>query len=278
MTLTEKFEKNIDQVNSDFQAIKSKLIECGVEVPDGTKTAELAEKVGEAFDAGKNSEWDAFWEDATRTGVSWQSRFANAVWTDVTFKPRKDIKPAGYANHLFSYSYITDLVGILNERGVVLDTSGITVRSDNMFSNCTLLTRVPYLDLRKATWGNILANMFNNCAKLVSIEGIHLAEDGSQQLDDGSTAFGRCTALEEVRFYGTIADNLNFSWSTKLSKASIISILEALSKDTSDLTLTLSKAAVDAAFYDETNDVIGSESDEWGYAVLSYTNWTISLA
>ena len=46
MTTVERFEQNIDQVNSDFQAIKSKLIECGVEVADGTKTAEYAKKVG----------------------------------------------------------------------------------------------------------------------------------------------------------------------------------------------------------------------------------------
>ena len=271
MTTVERFEKNIDQVNSDFQAIKSKIIECGVEVPDGTKTAELAEKVGEVFDAGKNSEWDAFWEDATRTGVSWQSRFASAVWTDVTFKPRRDIKPAGYANNLFSYSFITDLVGILNECGVVLDTSNITVRSDYMFSDCKLLTRVPYLDLRKATWGRILANMFNNCAKLVSIEGIHLAEDGSQQLDDSSSAFNSCTALKEVRFYGIIADELNFRWSTNLSKASIASIINALSTTTSGLTVTLSKTAVDNAFEG------GSGGGEFHYLIDSKENWTISL-
>lgn len=271
MTLTEKFEKNIDQVNSDFQAIKSKIVECGVEVADGTKTADYANKVEEAYEL----QMEAFWEVATRTGVSWQSRFANAVWTEVTFKPRRDIKPAGYANNLFSYSYITDLVGILNEQGVVLDTSNVTGRSDNMFSNCKLLTRVPYLDLRKATWGNILAQMFSTCKNLISIEGIHLAEDGSQQLDDGSSAFYSCTALEEVRFYGTIADELNFRWSTKLSKASITSIINALSTTTSGLTVTLSKTAVDTAFADE--DRIGSESQEWETLAQTKSNWTISL-
>lgn len=48
-------EMNVRQVNSDFQAIKDKIVEHGVEVADGTKTAEYASKIVDVFGAGKAS-------------------------------------------------------------------------------------------------------------------------------------------------------------------------------------------------------------------------------
>jgi hypothetical protein len=48
-------EQNIRQVNSDFQAIKAKIIEKGVDIADGTRTAEYASKIDEVYEAGKSA-------------------------------------------------------------------------------------------------------------------------------------------------------------------------------------------------------------------------------
>lgn len=48
-------DENVEQTESDFQAIKDKIVEHGVEVVDGTKTAEYASKIVDVFGAGKAS-------------------------------------------------------------------------------------------------------------------------------------------------------------------------------------------------------------------------------
>ena len=48
-------ETNIHQVNADFQAIKTSLINNGVEVAEGTRTADYADKIDEVYEAGQSS-------------------------------------------------------------------------------------------------------------------------------------------------------------------------------------------------------------------------------
>lgn len=48
-------ETNINQVNSDFQKIKTALIDSGVEITDGTRTSEYGEKVRGLYEAGQKS-------------------------------------------------------------------------------------------------------------------------------------------------------------------------------------------------------------------------------
>jgi hypothetical protein len=84
--------------------------------------------------------------------------------------------------------------------------------------------------------------------------------------------------LKEVRFNGTIGQNgLNFQWSTKLSKASIESVITALSPNTSGLSVTLSKTAVNAAFETSVGAKDGSASAEWATLIATKQNWTINL-
>lgn len=216
---------------------------------------------------GMNEEYNRFW-NGVFSGGNWQSKFVGSTWNDKTFRPNQDIKPTGSANNLFDLCEITDLCKILNDCGVVLDTSGITARSDNMFNYAIYLTTVPYLDLRNANYSasGIMRNLFSNCYELKSIEGIHLAEDGAQVL--GLYAFNQCKKLEEVRFYGTIGSNgIDFQHSTKLSRASIESVINALSSTTSGLSVTFSKTAVNSAF----------TTAEWNALAATKSNWTISL-
>jgi hypothetical protein len=92
-----------------------------------------------------------------------------------------------------------------------------------------------------------------------------------------TSTFGGLNSLEELEIVGTIGNTVDLHWSTKLSKASIYSVLNALSTTTSGLPVTLSKTAVDVAFKTGTTNN-GSTSNEWKNLIATKSNWTISLA
>jgi hypothetical protein len=86
-----------------------------------------------------------------------------------------------------------------------------------------------------------------------------------------NTVFFNCNALENLTIEGVIGQNgFDVRYSTKLSKASITSVINALSATTSGLTVTLSKTAVERAFGSTT-------STEWSALVATKSNWNISL-
>ena len=272
MTLTEKFEKNIDQVNSDFQAIKSKLIECGVEVADGTKTAELAEKVGAVFDAGRKAGNDAFWDAYQQNGnrTEYNYAFANYLWTKETFRPKYNIAPT-VAHYMFQFNAIGgDLVAILDNLEITLDFSKTTGMT-NLFAG-SKFTRIGEIDTRSIS---LLNSCFANANLLETIDKLKVREALRY-----STTFNGCTALKNLTIDGTIAQNgFDVSSCTKLSKASILSILNALSTTIGGCAVTFSKNAVDVAFADD--KYIGSESQEWWDWTTNQTdgraNWNFDL-
>ena len=91
-------------------------------------------------------------------------------------------------------------------------------------------------------------------------------------------AFQNLKALEDLTVTGVIGgDGFNVQWSTLLSKASITSIINALSSTTTGLTVTLSLAAVNKAFETSTGANNGSTSTAWTTLIATKTNWTISL-
>ena len=82
-----------------------------------------------------------------------------------------------------------------------------------------------------------------------------------------TSTFIQCNALENLTIDGTIGqNNFNLKDSTKLSKASIESVIDALSTTTSGLTVTFSKTAVDNAF----------TADEWAALKATKSNWDIT--
>ena len=76
-----------------------------------------------------------------------------------------------------------------------------------------------------------------------------------------------CIELRNITFSGTIGKDIDFQKSTKLTKASIESIINALSSTASGVTVTFSQIAVNNAF----------STDEWNALIATKPNWTISL-
>lgn len=245
------------------------------------KLAQIAENEQRVYDAGKEagkkSEYDAFWDVYQNYGnrQHYSYAFAGHGWTKQNFKPKYDIKVIQgermFANMNTSSEKISDLVEIFNECGVTFDTSLCT--SFSYFLMYGSPEYFPVIDTRSA---NSLNNFSVN-SSLMSIEKIILRDDGSQTVT--AMFVSNHNSLKEIRFEGVIGTSFNMSTCPALSKESVESIIHHLSDTTNNLTLTLVKTAVDrickeAEFsdrYDSTN------SPWWAWLTAFKPNWTISL-
>ena len=216
----------------------------------------IAEKITRAkadydavYEAGKKAEYDAFWDafqgNGTRGAYLYAFSMATQLygWNDTIYNPK--------------YPIIAD-----DGYGVQECFRGNTVITD---------TKVPIID----KVGNIYS-IFNGCKNLKRVESLTL----EVPVTKANTAFFNCIELEEINVIcngGSFAADLSLKYSTKLSRASITSIINALSATTSGLTVTLSKTAVDTAFETTAGAGDGSTSAEWQSIIATKSNWTISL-
>lgn len=100
--------------------------------------------------------------------------------------------------------------------------------------------------------------MFFDSIKLKTVRKVIVNENNAL-----TGCFQNCTALEEVRFEGTIGKSLDIHWSTQLSTDSLQNIIEHLG-GTASATLTLpSKFNTD-----EYADIIASKPSNWTIAYL----------
>jgi hypothetical protein len=164
---------------------------------------------------------------------------------------------------MFMWNGVTNLEERLKECGVAFDTSN-NANYGGVFSYSKTCC-VP--EITFSSFASSMSRVFADTPNLHTIRKIIL-QDGFNM--DFLTAFENCKALENVVFEGVIPKSIKMEQSTKLSKASITSIIEHLSTTASGQTATFSKTAVETAF--------GSvESAEWQSLIATKSNWTISL-
>ena len=180
-------------------------------------------KVDAVFEAGKKSEYDAFWDTYQSNGTrkNYHSAFAGDGWKQAIFKPKYTIRPSE-ARNMFYQSPLTDLT--LTHK---LDFSEVTALSD--FIARSSVTKVPAINLSK-----IIDSLyvFENAFELVTVE--NLIFPTSPFTVNISGIFYRCNALENITITVTIQNTgCDLHWSTKLTVESLTSILTALSKNSS---------------------------------------------
>lgn len=266
-------EENVMQAIADFDDIKAAFVERGIEVPNGTDTKEYGNIVraipdteaaynngysigyskgevngynsGKAdgymrgYDEGIHAEHDRFWDAYQQNGERTEYNRAFREFNDYTFRPKYDIRPTD-ATYAFYNSLVTDLKGILEECGVVLDFSKCTAMTQVfMFST---ITRLPTIDASSLTNFQI----FTHCHDLVSVDKVIL-KDGAVF----TNPFHTCTSLRDIDFEGYIMNNgVNFQWSNDLTHDSLINILNALydySDDTSGTVWTVTIGSTNKA-------------------------------
>lgn len=211
------------------------------------KLTTVADNMSKVYEAGQKSEYDKFWDNFQDYGnrTNYEKTFQGiSGFNNQNFYPKYDIRPVGSkATYLFyGWTSITNeslktinLKERLEECGVVLDLSQAT---DVSYAFAYFYSRdLPTIDLTGLTTNSTLL-FGDNHSNLKSIEKLILAET----TPFNSNWFRSDTGLENLIVEGTIGQN-NFSVKdcTKLSKASILSILKALSLNiTETKTITFS--------------------------------------
>lgn len=195
--------------------------------------AENFEVIADAvYEKGKKDEYDKFWDAYQDYGnrTSYLNGFqGNQGWTKDNFYPKYDIKPVGNATQLFyawefTDKHTMDLSARLKQCGVVLDTSQAT-SLQHAFAYVRFAS-IPPIDVTGLTSNSSL--LFGDSRTVKIIEKLIVAET----TPINSNWFRNDTALETLIVEGTIGQS-NFSVKDckKLSVASLLSILTALSKD-----------------------------------------------
>lgn len=191
------------------------------------KLATIAENEQRVYDAGKKSEYDAFWDNFQANGTRKYYGFAFAYsWNDVNYKPKYPFIGIKTANNMFYNSTITDTL-------VDIDVSGIGA-----------------------------SEMFGWNSKIHTIRKLKISETTTGLKD----TFIGCTTLANITIEGVIGTSINLQYSP-LTKASIKSVINALSSTTSGQTCTLKQSAKEAAF----------TADEWAELIAPKTHWTFSF-
>jgi hypothetical protein len=206
------------------------------------KTLQLKQDFDDVYEAGKKAELDRFWDIYQQNGnrQRYDYAFAGNGWADEVYKSIKyDITSPSLISGLYRFNeYITDTIKPIDCKNFV--------PLNYVFAEATKLKIIRTLKVYSK-------NTFTG-------------------------VFGSCKSLEELYIEGVIGQNgFNVQWSTKLSHDSLMRIINALSTETSGLSVTLSKTAVNKAF--ETNEGAndGSTSAEWLALANTKSNWTISL-
>lgn len=256
MTEIERLQMNANQANSDFVAIKNKIVEKGVDIADGTRTADYAPKIEQVYDNGYKEAW------------RYVGQLSN-LFSNVTFPDGYEMSISVPSRNSANLNQV-----IYSAKGLrkltIKDSPIADVKSYFGFGFCTSIEEMDLSNFVQGGGAVVISDasyLFYGDTKLRVILG---ELDFSACVAVGS-AFANCNALEEIRIAGVIEQNeFDIHWSTKLSKASITSIIAHLSTTTSGLSVTLSKTAVETAFGSTT-------STEWTTLIGTRSNWTISL-
>ena len=193
------------------------------------KPEEIPTGVGEVFEAGKQAEYDRFWDTYQAKGkrTGYQFAFAGEGWTDEMFLPKYDLVMKGNCGQIFQASRVVNLYESTIGRGLKFTMSDLSY-GIAMFAYATKITHIPALSFVGLT---TVGNCFEACFALATIDKITIDERFTFTV----STFRNCDRLENLTIEGVIAKNgLNLSWSPLLTHDSLMSIINALQDKTGD--------------------------------------------
>lgn len=231
------------------------------------KLTAIAENEHKVYEAGKQASADAFWNELQQNGElkDYDYIFTGRYWTGDNFKPK--YTPITPLRAVSMFQYASNLNIDISE---IVDFSNCAAISNTF--NESAITGVGTINAtlnanNRINYGFLNARKLKTIGKLIVSESIVYTQ-----------TFDNCAALENITFEGKIGNNINFQWSTKLTKDSLYSIRDALyvSSVGSAKTATFSKTAVNAAFGVDVDDELtfNEEFVVW----QDRTNWIFKYA
>lgn len=192
------------------------------------KLTTIAENQPLVFAAGKQTEYDRFWDAYQENGnkTNYYYTFAGKGWNDDIFNPKYPIM-----------------------------ISGSTTAGLGVFFECAGISRVP-VAIEVASGVSIQA-MFSACSKLHTITLIKLG--GNNNIT--SNSFNGLYVLENITFDGSIEKSVTFPQSSKLTDASVQNIIDHLADLTGKTAQTLTfHADVGAKLTDEQKAIVTAKN------------------
>ena len=207
------------------------------------KLTTIAENEQRVYEAGKKSEYDAFWDNFQQNGnrTIYNSAFG-CCWNKDNFKPKYSIRPTNayqmFYNNAGSYIDIGEVAeDYFDALGIEIDFSKAT---NTMYGVCALhAKRFKKLDFSSSTSTNGLFYTHSS-----SVNVTNCVEEIDEFVSSEITAYGNgtfqhATWLREIRFTGVIATgDFNVQWCQLLSHGSLMSIINALADKTGDTSKT----------------------------------------
>ena len=289
--------QNIQRAIDDFNSIENAIVQKGVPVPDGTPTSEYGEKIL-SIETGVDTSGDTVVPSAMREGYTAH----NAAGQEITgtipnyygaitegavegaqakyeegvadgkqeqYDAFMDAFQSNGNRRYYAFAFWSYWRYDLFPAKYTILVGSAAAGHQMMAYNYSIVDVLVDIVVTEAEPGNELfaySAMLKTLKKISVIDSVKFAG-----------WFSGCTSLVNLTIEGVIGQNgFNVSWSP-LSKASIISVINALSSTTTGLTVTLRKAAVDTAFEIAQGSADGSSSEEWLNLIATKSNWTINL-
>lgn len=257
----------IDKLNAIGDAIRRKTGTTEL-IPLSDMPQRIDEIRGDGVASGNDAFWDSYQNNGNREDYS--HAFGGVGWNNKTFTPKCDIEPTSAYMIFRQCDFEGDLVEYLKSLGVKLDFSKAT-NTGYMFALASKITHIGVINALNTKSNTVFDCCFQNCSALHTID--KLIFDPGITAEFGTASFANCTALENITmdgeiYHGTGNNILNLKDSKKLSKKSILSIIEHLSEDekiTAPQTATLSREAVENAFNKSYAVGVSSAPDSLGF-------------
>ena len=201
------------------------------------KLTTIAENEQRVFEAGKKSEYDAFWDSFQQNGnrTLYNSAFGSC-WNKDNFKPKYSIRPTNayqmFFNNIGTYIDAGEVAeDYFDNLGIELDYSQA---KNVVYCVATLhASRFKKLDFSSAT---SMTNIFYSHSSTYG-RGVEVIDNfvSSEITTYRSDTFQGAEVLREMRVTGVIATgDFNVQWCPLLSHDSLMSIINALADKSTD--------------------------------------------
>ena len=228
---------------------------------------------------GQKSEYDRFWDAFQDYGnrTNYVNAFSGVYWNADTLRPKytcKIVNDGGASMFNKCFFSPTAYTKTLDISHISIDVSEAT-NCEAMFSNA-LVNKVTLIFSEKVT---SLLNAFtkNNQG---GATGMEITLKVPNPNCNWTNAFSYHANLKRlILLEGTVIGVNGFSvqWCQYLPQEDIVGIINALSTQTSGLSVAINKRAVDKAFETSSGANDGSTSAKWLALIATKPNWTISL-
>lgn len=266
-----------------------------------SKAVEKAHTAGyeKGYKTGETAEYNSFWDNAFQNGKREYFAYAfGSIFNDDNFKPNRKIIPKStvacatceYYNNGACSKYGT-AAAQLNKAAAQGMFQGS--RMTNLDSELIDWVCVPEMVsvFSSSAIREIIGINAKNCTIMIDAfkwcKARKIEFKNYSKVKNWSNAFYRCTSLEDVSFAENCDDsgnrtefiiaNIDFGDCTKLNKASITSVMNALSGNVYNRTVTLSLEAVNKAFESAAGANDGSTTYSWLKVSRNNPYWKVAL-